>query len=358
MTNQVSRRNLVFLSSMKPFMDLSQRGRMRRLPALAVAALPRFGLVGALCRLLSFSTNAIFAVQTRAGQRLVLRIASLGWRTLTDLQSEAMWLEALARDTDLCTPRVIRSVDGEAVVTMQTDWTPAPLNITLTTFLPGVLMGKRLTETNLKNMGALFARLHQHGKMWQPPAGFSRRTFDHFLSRGEPNVLIDDPSSRGKAANSTQTEDLNQPAALPLQLAIDRVEREYASLDRADLRVIHCDLWHDNIKVHRGELCPFDFEDTIWGFRLHDIAMAMLDLREDTYEARYARLLGCFREGYEALLDWPAGNLDALQAGRILWRMNHIKRQSIDYYEKTLPFHITLMQHFLDHDRLIAPLKP
>jgi Ser/Thr protein kinase RdoA (MazF antagonist) len=188
-------------------------------------------------------------------------------------------------------------------------------------------------------MGALFARLHQHGKTWQPPAGFSSRTFEHFLSRGEPNVLTDESS-------------------IVIRQAILRVEAEYASLDRADLRVIHCDLWHDNIKIHRGVLCPFDFEDTIWGFRLHDMAMAMLDLREDTDEDRYARLFGCFREGYESLMDWPDGNVDALQAGRILWRMNFIKRNYPDYYAKQLDFHIALMRRFLDHDKLIAPLKP
>ena len=121
--------------------------------------------------------------------------------------------------------------------------------------------------------------------------------------------------------------------------------------------MIHCDLWHDNINVHRGELCPFGFEDTIWGFRLHDIAMAMLDLREAVNEEKYARLLDNFREGYQALLDWPAGNMDALQASRILWRMNYIKRSYPDYYAKQLDFHIALMQRFLDHDKLIAPLR-
>lgn len=318
-------------------MRLSDREKKRRLHAVAVTALPCFDLAGASCRLISFSTNAIFAIRTHAGAQLVLRIASYDWRTLDDLQSEAMWLEALARDTNLCTPRIIRSVHDETVVSIQVDWVPAPLHITLTTFLPGVLMGKQLTETNLKKMGALFARLHQHGKTWQPPAGFTTRTFEHFLSRGEPNALADAPAV--------------------IQQSIARVEAEYASFDRADLRVIHCDLWHDNIKVHCGALCPFDFEDTIWGFRLHDIAMAMLDLREVVSQDRYERLLNCFREGYETLLDWPAGNMDVLQAGRILWRMNHIKRQSLDYYEQQLPYHIALFKHFLDQDKL-PPLRP
>ena len=222
---------------MKPFEQLSRLGKMRRLHQMAVAALPRYNLAGATCNLLNASTNTLFDVRTRAGVRWVLRIASPGWRTLTDLQSEVMWLEALAIDTDLCTPRVIRSVDDEAVITMQTDNVPQPHNLTLTTFLPGMLMGKRLTARNLKKMGALFARLHQHGKAWQPPAGSTTRTFEHFLSRGEPNALIDEPSR-------------------VIHEAIARVEAQYASLDRADLRVIHCDLWHDNIKVHHRQALP------------------------------------------------------------------------------------------------------
>jgi Ser/Thr protein kinase RdoA (MazF antagonist) len=322
----------------KPFEQLSHRGKMRRLHQMAVAALPRYNLAGASCTLLNASTNTLFDVRTRNNEQLVLRIATPGWRTLTDLQSEAMWLEALARDTNLRTPRIIRSLDDEAVITMQAKEVPASCHITLTTFLPGMLMGKRLTETNLKKMGALFARLHQHGKAWQPPAGFSSRAFEHFLSRGEPNALIDE----------------SPPV---IHQAIARVDAEYASLDRADLRVIHCDLWHDNIKVHHGELCPFDFEDTVWGFRLHDIAMAMLDLREVVDDEKYACLLDHFREGYEAELDWPAGNMDALQAGRILWRMNYIKRNYPDYHAMQLDFHCALMQRFLDHDKLIAPLR-
>ncbi len=323
---------------MKPFDQLSHAGKMRRLHRIAMAALTRYGLADASCALLGASTNTIFDVRSRAGERLVLRIATPGWRTLCDLQAEAMWLEALAHDTDLCTPRVIRSIDDEMVITLKTESTPAPLHVTLTTFLPGMLLGRRLNAANLKKMGALFAQLHQHGKAWQPPAGFTTRTFAHFLSRDEPNALMDAPTA--------------------VQQAIARVEAEYASLDRADLRVIHCDLWHDNIKLYRGALCPFDFEDTIWGFRLHDIAMAMLDLREVVDEATYLRLINCFREGYTTLLDWPAGNLDALQAGRILWHMNYLKRHNPDFDQRFMPFHVALMQRFLDNDTLSAPLRP
>ena len=105
-----------------------------------------------------------------------------------------------------------------------------------------------------------------------------------------------------------------------------RVVDAYAGLDRADLRVIHCDLWHDNVKIDRGRLRPFDFEDTVWGFRLHDMAMGLLDLMEDFGYERYRALLPAFRQGYESLLDWPEGSLEVLQIGRLLWKANYVAR--------------------------------
>lgn len=92
--------------------------------------------------------------------------------------------------------------------------------------------------------------------------------------------------------------------------------------------MIHCDLWHGNIRMHRGELYPFDFEDTVLGFRLHDIAMAMLDLLDEVGRERYPVLLAAFRDGYDELLPWPEGSMEALQAGRILWIINWVARFS------------------------------
>lgn len=80
-----------------------------------------------------------------------------------------------------------------------------------------------------------------------------------------------------------------------------------AHVERSPIR---CDLWHDNIKLHRGALHPFDFEDTTHGFRAHDIAMAMLDLLEDTDDDTYTTLLAAFRRGYESLLAWPDDPID------------------------------------------------
>lgn len=262
----------------------------------------------------------------------MLRLAYPGWRTLTDLQSEAMWLEALSRDTDIAVPRIIRSRSGQSVLSLSPRGGSSIWHVTLMSWVPGRLMGRYLTEDNLRKMGRLFARLHEHGAAWSPPAGFTTRRFEHWVSRGEPNLII---SSGGPgAAWAAGAGGLSAaPPTLPahhlglLERTSELVEAAYAAIDRRDLQVIHCDLWHDNIKVHLGRLHPFDFEDTVWGFRAHDIAMAMLDLMEVTDEGRYTELLSAFRRGYEGFgTVWPDDPIEPMQIGRLLWNVNWVAR--------------------------------
>jgi Ser/Thr protein kinase RdoA (MazF antagonist) len=138
-----------------------------------------------------------------------------------------------------------------------------------------------------------------------------------------------------------------------LEHARELVDQAYECLDRNDLRVIYCDLWHGNIRMHRGELYPFDFEDTILGFRLHDIAMAMLDLLDEVGRERYRVLLAAFRNGYERLLPWPEGDMEALQAGRILWIINWVARFSATDLGRAVVRHEPALRRFCSTGRLL-----
>jgi Ser/Thr protein kinase RdoA (MazF antagonist) len=281
----------------------------------------------------------------------MLRLAYPGWRTLTDLQSEAMWLEALSRDTDIAAPRIVRSRSGQSVLSMSLPGGSSVWHITLMTWVPGRLMGSYLTEDNLSKMGRLFARLHEHGLEWVPPDGFTTRRFEHWLSRDEPNLII--PGGVPGAAEAAEAGGRSTaPPPLPahhvglLERTSELVEAAYAAIDRRDLRVIHCDLWHDNIKVHQGRLHPFDFEDTVWGFRAHDIAMAMLDLMEVTDEVRYAELLAAFRRGYEGPgTAWPDDPIEPMQMGRLLWKINWVARHQPEHLAGMVARHAPVFEH-------------
>jgi Ser/Thr protein kinase RdoA (MazF antagonist) len=300
----------------RPFADLSPVGKQRRVARLAAEALKAYDLRVSDLRVHAFATNLLYRVRSDTGARYVLRMAYPGWRTLIDLQAEAAWLEALQRDSDVGAPAVVRTRGGEAVLPMRGPGVPDAWHATLMTWVDGRSLAHHLDGTNVARLGELFARLHLHGGTWTPPAGFSQRRFEAFLSRGEPDALFE-----GGAID-----ELGDDHRAAFLRARGWVERAYAGLDRADLRVIHCDLWHENVKLDRGRLRPFDFEDTVWGYRLHDLAMGLLDLLETVGPERYPDLLAACREGYERHLPWPEGDLEVLQIGRLLWKANWVAR--------------------------------
>ena len=330
---------------MKAYKDLTQAGRLRRLHALARAALAQYDLEDPQMEYFAFETNLLYKVRTRSGAQFMLRLASPGWRTFEDLRSEALWLAALHQDTSIPVPWIVPARSGEYVLPMQSPAVPQARSASLMTWVPGRLLGKSLTEANLEKMGALFAALHTHGKAWQPPAGFTTRRFEHWLSRGEPNLVVGEAGAQS----------LPPPLYDLIERTHQHVEAAYAALDRTDLRVIHCDLWHDNIKVHKGVLYPLDFEDTVWGFRAHDIAMAMLDLLETVGQERYAVLLGSFRRGYSVGMDWPEDPLEVFQIGRLLWKLNWVARFQPQRLVTFAGAHAPVLEHFEKTEKVLKP---
>jgi Ser/Thr protein kinase RdoA (MazF antagonist) len=339
----------------KHYVELSFAGKLRRLRDLAANALAHYELKSPQIAYHGWETNLFYRVTSSTGERFMLRIASPGWRTLEDLQSEAMWLNALARETTLSVPRVLPSRSGEYVLPLSRSDISKVRNATLMSWVPGRKLGHYLTPYNLEKMGELFAELHQHAASWTPPAGFTTRRFEHWLSRGEENLIT---GGEGSATIASKPDSL---VTLPprwrelLECMHSHVEQAYAAIDRSDLRVIHCDLWHDNIKLHRGVLHPFDFEDTVWGFRAHDIAMAMLDLLQATGDGLYPGLLAAFRRGYEAQMTWPTDRIEPFQIGRLLWMINWVARHEPQRLGSMVERHVPVFEHYQQTGKVVCP---
>lgn len=333
---------------MKTHQQLTPRGKLRRLRGLAKNALAQYNIDVVRYNLISYETNLIYRVYTHNGPKFALRLTNSNWRTLGNLQSEVMWLDALACDTDINVPHIIKTADGAGVITTNVTGVPQTYYALLMSWLPGTLLGKKLTTSNLIKMGELFGRLHLHSATWKPPKTFNSHCFNQIFSRGESNIIFSEPQLNSHSTKSLQI----------IQQIQTQVDAVYAAFSPNDLQVIHCDLWHDNIKLYQGKLSPFDFEDTIWGYRLHDIAMAMLDLAEEVGLERYEQLLEAFQQGYERHLAWPSGNLTLLQLGRMLWRINYIAHFERKWLTESISFYTDLFERYLTHGKLIAPLRP
>jgi Ser/Thr protein kinase RdoA (MazF antagonist) len=203
-----------------------------------------------------------------------------------------------------------------------------------------------LNKENLFKMGLLFAALHEHGANFQPPPDFTTRKMDSIYARGEIDALF-----------NPESEDAFTPQTREILTETDKtVKAAFARLysDPHGLQIIHNDLHHDNIKIYRGQLCPFDFEDTIWGYPVQDIAMAMQDLMTDVAPDTFNLLQDAFRSGYESQRAWPAkpGEIDTFRAGRMIWVSNYVARYQRQYLRRHLDWLSPHLARFLTTGRL------
>ncbi|MBN1249003.1 MAG: phosphotransferase, partial [Anaerolineae bacterium] len=279
---------------MTPFSALTDRGKARRLRYVALAALAQYDVEIAQLELVGLFTNALFRLRTPSGASYAVRLCAPAWRTDTDILSEIMWLEALAQEPKIAAPVPVRARHGEAFVSVAADNVPGPNRCVVMSWLPGTPLGRQLSEANLAKMGALFARLHTHGAAFVPPEGFTTRRMTSYIARDEPDLLFEGGAISTGTARAQEI----------LRRTRDAVARAFADLyaDPAGLCVIHNDLWHDNIKIYGGRLQPLDFEDTIWGYPVQDIAMALQDLMTDVAPDHFEPYVNAFRHGYERLL--------------------------------------------------------
>lgn len=328
-------------NELKDFFALTTRGKVNRLRPVMWKALARYNIQPVSLKLLGTDTNVMMRVDTESGTPYVLRLAIPGWRTEQDNLSEMIWLDAL-KDSGIGAPVPVATCDGQWLVHATAEGLPCDYRMCVQSWVYGQPLEGRLTPENLFKMGQLFARIHNFSLTFTPPAEFTTRTMAHYLSREEEHALFD-AGNRAKFA------------AVDWEF-IDRVHEQVMAAfhdlyaDPVGLRVIHNDLWHGNIHVYRGRLLPFDFEDTLWGYPVQDIAMAIQDLDDDGPRDQFDALFAQFKAGYSTLADWPersAGEMDCFRAGRVLWIANWVLGHQAQYFDRHIEAITPILQRFL-----------
>ncbi len=335
---------------MRRFSDLTARGQAQRLRGLALAALGQYDLDVWRVSVVANHLNGLFHVLTADGQKYALRISHPTWRTDEDLRSELLWLDALGRDTDIGAPAPLANRDGEVVTVAAADGVPEPRRCVLMSWIPGCDLVERLSEENLYELGVLSARLHEHSATWSPPEGFAARTMNNIYARGELDALFSESCREVFTGDSR----------LVFERVRDRVNAAFEALYSGERRprAIHNDLHQENVKVFRGRLRPLDFEDTILGHPVQDIAMTFLDLQLYTVLTtdEYQRARAAFTRGYSSHTAWPEahhGQIDTFMAGRQLWRANYVIRLERQHAPGFIAWMSPRLQAFLDSGTLL-----
>jgi Ser/Thr protein kinase RdoA (MazF antagonist) len=308
----------------KPLNELTQVGRGRRLRPIATDLLGEYGMVPTRLKQITDASNTIFRVSSTGGNDFVLRMtAPKSCHGADEIRSEVAWLHAISQDTDIGVPAPVARVDGETVSEVAIPGEANPLCCAVYRWVPGVMLDDRLTEANVRRLGELMGRLHDHAAGFTPSPGFRIRVFDSvfpYAAEGfagrEPIVLFNDGA----------TAPLTGKQRSVFRAAYQRVAEEIEGLMNKEdaLRVIHNDLHVWNVKVDRDKLYALDFEDMMWGTPQQDIATTLYYFRWlDTFDV----LRDAFQAGYESGRAWPedhAGQLETLIMGRMLLLANYI----------------------------------
>ncbi|WP_420005720.1 phosphotransferase enzyme family protein [Arenibacterium sp. LLYu02] len=249
-------------------------------------ALALWGFDGAEVQLIAARENHVYRV-THQGQTVALRLHRPGYRTAAELHSELLWMAALA-EGGLQVPAPLPARDGALLHQVEGQ------GVDVLSWLDGVPIGATEVPLSCDDRSGLFhrigqtmAELHQISDQWQPPSPFTRCQWDTEGLVGEAPVwdrFWDNPTLAPK--------DRGLMLFVKESLS-DMLRREEASLDYG---LIHADFVRENLLQRAdGNLQVIDFDDSGYGFRLFDLATALIqNLHEPDYEDLRAALL----EGY------------------------------------------------------------
>lgn len=266
-------------------------------------ALALWDMEDAAHRLVAARENAVYEV-VLGGRRAALRLHRLGYRTDAELQSELDWMAAIAAG-GLSTPAPVPTAQGDLLRHI------GDRQVDMLTWLDGDVLADVLAAANsaerrrlFRQLGADMARLHIISDAWTPPDGFVRAAWDRGGLLGEAPLW-----DRFWENPACEAADRALFSAFRRQ-ALDRLADIGPTLDYG---LIHADLVAANVLVDGDTLRLIDYDDGGYGFRLFDIATALLKHR---MAADYAALQDALIEGYQGVRPLDLAELNLFLALR------------------------------------------
>lgn len=222
---------------------------------------PLQGELSLICR----SENATFVVRLADGNRLALRVHRDHYHQRSEIESELSWLDSL-RDSGIQVPEALASSSGQRVLTVALDGQHSR-HVVLFKWIAGEMPTTEIDPRAFAQLGEVTARLHQHSKSWEKPAGFKRIVWDHQTMIGEHGHW-----GRWQDAPGLRVED--RPLIEKTLARVDRILQKYGKHPRR-YGLIHADLRLTNLLLHKGETRVIDFDDCGMGWYMHDAAAAI-----------------------------------------------------------------------------------
>ncbi len=219
---------------------------------------------GRIIRLIRDRENHVYEMLTPGG-RAALRLHRAGYQSPEAIRSELWWCAELAK-AGLPVPAALPSGDGRLLVDL-----PDGRRASAIAWMDGEALGEaakpnprplaRVLEL-YEALGALLARVHRATDRLSLPPDFTRPRWDR-------DGLVGEDPLWGRF--------WEHPAATPDQRAMLIRARDMLreTLD-GQVGLIHADVLRENVLVNGRSISLIDFDDSGFGFRLHDLGTALV----------------------------------------------------------------------------------
>lgn len=266
---------------------------IEHLTGRATIALSHWNLPAQVPELLKYRENAVFKVRLESGEAAALRLHRPGYHPEAALRSELAFMKVLG-DHGLDVPKPIATKTGALLAPVTGEETQF---VDLIGWVPGRQVGesgKPLDHSDAEvadiyhNIGVAMARLHNIADNWDMPAEFRRPSWDKA-------GLVGDRPLWGRFWDCPDLAEQDRDFLTDLR---DRLRQRIEALPvDLDYGLIHADLVRENVLVDGDHVALIDFDDCGYGWRLFDIATALLRNRR---EPRYASITASLIEGYRS----------------------------------------------------------
>lgn len=309
----------------------------KRLTDLAREAVRFWGVHDGPLRMVSYRENAVFEVRMPDGRRAALRLHRPGYMDETALRSEILWLSALATE-GVPVPCPIRTTAGSILIVVQDSH--GPRRATMLEWVAGSPIGASRQLLQLDgiekqrvffNLGAGMAKLHTSSDAWTLPAEFSRHSWDR-------DGLVGARPFWGRFWDSAEVGPETRLALAGLRDGIDDALTNAPSLDYG---LIHADLVRENVLLDGDTLHFIDFDDAGFGWRMFDVATALLPNLEEPDADEICRSLV---EGYRSCRPLRDADIAALPMFLIIRALSYVgwfaSRPEVDPSGARLKWHV------------------
>lgn len=296
------------------FESLPHEQQLHVLAEVSRAATAQYELPAACgMEMVNLSENATYKVEDPAnGRRWALRVHRDGYHSDAAVASELAWLIDLRAKDVVTTPVPVPGLDGNIIQKVSHPALPRPRNVVLFDWESGIEPGvNEDLRKPFEVLGEVTARMHQHVKAWQRPAGFERFTWDFETALGE------DRPHWGRWRDGMGMDAAKQDL---FGKTVDLIGRRLDAYGKGDDRfgLAHCDLRLANLLIDGADVKVIDFDDCGFSWFMYDAATPV-----SFYEhlPEVPDLIRHWLVGYRRVIDLPQADEDEIPTFVMLRRL-------------------------------------